>query len=137
MPFIRGLPSSVGLTFVPGPWIKSINVSKGIGSVINGFESITGQIDIDLRKPQDDEDKSYFLNLFGSQEQRFEGNFNARTELTDNWTSMTFLHASSQQHHLDRNGDRFIDMPVFTATNLSQRFHYASDEGWDALRKRR
>ncbi len=133
MPFIRGLPSSVGLTFIPGPWIKSINVSKGIGSVINGFESITGQIDIDLQKPADNDDKPFFVNLFGSQEQRFEGNLNARTVLSDNWTSMTFLHASSQQHHLDRNGDRFVDMPIFTATDVSQRFYYASDGGWDAL----
>jgi outer membrane receptor for ferrienterochelin and colicin len=133
MPFIRGLPSSVGLTFIPGPWIKSINVSKGIGSVINGFESITGQIDIDLQKPEDNDDKPFFLNFFGSQEQRFEGNLNARSALSDNLASMTFLHASSQQHHLDRNGDRFVDMPVFTATDLSQRFHYSSGEGWDAF----
>ena len=133
MPFIRGLPSSVGLTFIPGPWIKSINVSKGIGSVINGFESITGQIDIDLQKPEDNDDKPFFLNFFGSQERRFEGNLNARSALTDNLTSMTFLHASSQQHHLDRNGDRFVDMPVFTATDIAQRFEYSTDGGWHAV----
>ena len=133
MPYIRGLPSSVGLTFMPGPWMKSINVSKGIGSVINGYESITGQIDITLFKPEDEEEKAFFFNFFGSQDRRFEGNLNARTALSDSWTSMTFLHASTQQHHFDRNGDHFTDMPVFTATNVSQRFRFANGEGWDML----
>lgn len=133
MPFIRGLPSSVGLTFVPGPWIKSINVSKGIGSVINGYESITGQIDIQLQSHEDEEKKPFFLNFFGSQEQRFEGNLNAHTDLGENWKSATFLHGSTLRHHQDRNGDRFNDMPTFTATNFSQRFQFADGNGWDVL----
>ena len=60
MPYIRGLTSNVGLTFIPGTWIEAINVSKGIGSVANGYESITGQIDIDLRKPEKDDENNSF-----------------------------------------------------------------------------
>ena len=70
MPYIRGLTSNVGLTFIPGTWIEAINVSKGIGSVANGYESITGQIDIDLHNPEKDDEKQFFLNLYGNQDQR-------------------------------------------------------------------
>jgi hypothetical protein len=60
LPFIRGLSSNTGLSFIPGTWIENINVSKGVGSVANGYESITGQIDVDLRKPQNPREKTFF-----------------------------------------------------------------------------
>jgi outer membrane receptor for ferrienterochelin and colicins len=130
MPYIRGLTSNVGLTFIPGTWIKSINVSKGIGSVANGYESITGQIDIDLRKPEDTEEKRAYLNLYGNMDARFEGNLNLRQQLGEHWSTMTLLHASSQQRETDKNGDLFLDMPVFTTFNAVQRLKYADENGW-------
>ena len=131
MPYIRGLTSNVGLTFIPGPWIKSINVSKGIGSVANGYESITGQIDIDLRKPEDTDEKRVFTNLYGNMDARFEGNLNVRQQLGEHWSSMTLLHAGSQQRETDNNGDLFLDMPVFTTFNAVQRLKYVDENGWD------
>ncbi len=131
LPYIRGLTANVGLTFIPGSWIKSINVSKGIGSVANGFESITGQIDVDLRKPEDAEEKRFYVNLYGNAEQRFEGNVNIRQALGEQWSSMTLLHASSQQHTIDRNADRFLDMPIFTTLNAIQRWSYFDQDGWE------
>jgi outer membrane receptor for ferrienterochelin and colicin len=131
LPYIRGLTSNVGLTFIPGSWIKSINVSKGIGSVANGYESITGQIDVDLRKPNDEEEQRLFVNLYGNADQRLEGNLNFRQSLGKHWSSMTLLHASSQQHSIDRNADRFLDMPVFTTLNAIQRWSFSADDGWE------
>jgi len=131
MPYIRGLTSNVGLTFIPGTWIKSIFMSKGIGSVANGYESITGQIDIDLRKPQDIDEKRAYLNLYGNLDARFEGNLNLRQQLGEHWSSMTLLHASSQQRETDDNGDLFLDMPVFTTFNGIQRWAYSEESGWE------
>ena len=131
MPYIRGLTSNIGLTYIPGTWIESINVSKGMGSVANGFESITGQIDVDLRKPFKEAEKTVFLNLYTSSEQRYEGNLNLRLPVSQDVYSMTLLHASTQQHMLDVNNDRFIDMPTFKTVNLLQRFHINLHSGWE------
>ncbi|MFA6470257.1 MAG: TonB-dependent receptor [Bacteroidota bacterium] len=126
LPAIRGLTSNVGLTFIPGTWIENIQVSKGVGSVANGYESITGQINVELRKPQNEEEKQFFFNAFGNQEQRMEANLNVRTPLTANLSSMTMLHASTQQRSVDGNGDNFLDMPLYKTVNAIQRFHYSN-----------
>jgi outer membrane receptor for ferrienterochelin and colicins len=131
LPYIRGLTSNVGLTFIPGSWIEAINVSRGIGSVANGYESITGQIDVDLRKPQKEDEPRLFANAFGNQDARFEGNLNLRQPLGDNWSSMTFLHASSQKTEVDDNGDGFLDMPRFTGVNFAQRFNFSTRQNWE------
>lgn len=131
MPYIRGLTSNVGLTFIPGSWIHAINVSKGVGSVANGYESITGQIDVDLRKPNDPEERRLFVNAYGNADQRFEGNLNFRQELGEHWSSMTLLHASGQQQEIDRNTDRFLDMPVFSTFNAIQRWGFDNHDGWE------
>jgi outer membrane receptor for ferrienterochelin and colicins len=131
MPYIRGLTSNVGLTFIPGSWIHGINVSKGVGSVANGYESITGQIDVDLRKPADTEEKRLFLNLYGNADQRFEGNLNFRQTFGEHWSTMTLLHMSSQQLEVDRNVDRFLDVPVFSTFNAIQRWSFNNPGGWE------
>ena len=131
LPYIRGLTSNVGLTFVPGTWIEAINVSKGIGSVANGYESITGQIDIDLRKPQEEEEPKLLANAFGNQDARFEGNLTFRQPLGEHWSSMTLLHASGQQTEVDENGDGFLDMPRYSGVNLAQRFNFSTREDWE------
>lgn len=133
LPYIRGLMSNVGLSFVPGTWIKAINVSKGVGSVANGFESITGQIDLSMQKPFGDEGENPgFLNIYGDDNQRFEGNFNYRYSLNENLSSITFLHASSRKLRKDINSDLFIDMPTFNTFNLMQRWQYLSFDGWES-----
>ena len=86
---VRRLTAKVGLTCIRGSGIRAINVSKGIGSVANGYESITGQIDVDLRRPDDEEEKRFFVNLYGNADQRFEGNFNFRQALGERWSTMT------------------------------------------------
>lgn len=129
LPAIRGLTSTAGLTYIPGTWIESIQVSKGVGSVANGYESITGQINVELRKPMEEEERQFFLNLFGNQDRRFEGNLNVRTPLSHDLSSMTMLHASGQNLGVDRNGDRFLDMPLYSTLNAVQRFHFTDHTG--------
>ena len=51
VPNLRGLASTFGLSYVPGPWMDGISVSKGVGTVVNGYEAITGQIDVEYKKP--------------------------------------------------------------------------------------
>ncbi|MCX7798474.1 MAG: TonB-dependent receptor [Melioribacter sp.] len=132
LPFIRGLTSNIGLTFIPGPWIKAINISKGIGSVVNGFESITGQIDVDLKKPIEDANEKIFFNFYGDNEKRFEGNLNLRTLLNEHIAVVNLLHASSRKNFMDKNGDSFYDNPNFTTYNFMQRWDLYTDNGWES-----
>ncbi|KAF0214833.1 MAG: TonB-dependent, partial [Ignavibacteria bacterium] len=131
LPYIRGLMSNVGLTFIPGTWVQSINVSKGIGSVANGFESMTGQIDVDLKKAYTVEAEQLFVNMYADYDQRFEGNLNYRTSLSDKVSVINLFHASSRKHGFDNNNDRFIDMPEFTTYNMMQRWQFHTDIGWE------
>lgn len=131
LPAIRGLTSNVGLSYIPGTWIESIQVSKGVGSVANGYESITGQINVELRKPENEEEKSLLVNLFGNQEQRLEGNLNYRRMFGEKWSSMTLMHMGTLRNRIDGNGDRFMDLPLSTTTNLLQRFHFSDGTGWE------
>ena len=49
IPNFRGASAPYGLGYVPGPWMSSIQVSKGTSSVKNGYEALTGQINIEFK----------------------------------------------------------------------------------------
>jgi len=76
IPFIRGASQVYGLSFTPGTWVESLQITKGAGSVVNGYESMTGQINAELKKPMTSE--MLFLNLFRSFEGRNEINFHTK-----------------------------------------------------------
>lgn len=126
IPNIRGLNSRLGLTFVPGTWIQSIDVGKGAGSVINGYESMTGQINVALFAPES-MDKWYFnayLNSFG----RLELNTNVKLPISEKWSSAMLFHASQQFLEMDNNSDGFMDMPKTRQLNFLNRWKYEGDQ---------
>ncbi len=122
IPYLRGLESSFGLNYVPGPWMESIQISKGTASVMNGYESTTGQINIEYKKPENSE--SLYLNLFANSVGRMEGNFTSAFKVNDKWSSMILGHASSLQNKIDRNKDSFLDIPLTSQINLFNRWKY-------------
>jgi len=109
IPSQRGLASVFGLTYVPGPWLESIQISKGTASVKNGFESITGQINYEYRKP--DTSERFYLNLFGNSQGRAEANFYSAHKLNRKLSTMVFLHGNYFNTSLDKNSDGFFDVP--------------------------
>jgi len=126
IPNIRGLNSRLGLTFVPGTWIQSIDVGKGAGSVINGYESMTGQINVELFKPES-MDKWYlnaYMNSFG----RLELNANRQIPVSEKWSSGVMFHASQQFLEMDNNEDGFMDMPKTRQVNFLNRWKYEGDQ---------
>ena len=114
LPDIRGLSAIYGLTYIPGAWIESIQLNKGTGSVANGFESVTGQINVELRKPE--EDDRLYLNLYGNEEGRLEANANLAHQLSEKWSTGLLLHAKDNSVKRDKNHDGFLDNP--TGNNL-------------------
>jgi outer membrane receptor for ferrienterochelin and colicins len=127
VPAVRGLASVYGLEFIPGPWINSIYVSKGAGSVANGFESITGQINVDMKKPGEAE--KLFLNGYASNAGRFEFNAVTSHQVSDKWSTAVLLHAKDQQFEFDMNHDGFLDNPITSTYALNNEWYYRSGKG--------
>ena len=122
IPTLRGLATTFGLNYIPGTWIQSIDIGKGAGSVVNGYEGMTGQINIELAKP-DSREKVYanaYVNNFG----RVEGNLNLANKLNEKWSAGLLLHGSTLQNRIDNNGDGFMDLPLYTQFNGIQRWKY-------------
>ena len=122
-PYIRGLSIPFGLMHVPGSWMESISVSKGTASVINGYESITGQIDVNYKKPESNKEK-LFLNLYLNSELKSELNLNTRFAVADNASTMFLFHFGNHALKIDHNQDGFLDMPLGTQFNLMNRWDY-------------
>lgn len=126
IPTLRGLSVPYGLNFVPGPWIESIQISKGAGSVANGYEALTGQINVEFKKPE--KTKPFFLNLFADDEARVEANIVANTKLSDKWNYMLLLNGSNRSYKFDNNNDGFLDQPLLQSYNMYNRFFYRSGQ---------
>jgi outer membrane receptor protein involved in Fe transport len=122
VPLLRGLGATFGLGYIPGPWMEAISVSKGASSVINGYESTTGMINVEYKKPAESE--KLFLNVFANQHGRLEANFNTGTKINDRLSTMVLGHASTFQSPFDKNGDLFMDIPKVTTYNFINRWDY-------------
>ncbi len=125
IPTLRGLGSIYGLTYVPGPWMESIQISKGAGSVANGYEATTGQINIEFKKPEESKEKM-FINLFGDSYGRIEANTINTFKLNKKWSYMLMLHGDYSGVKNDRNDDSFLDLPLSKQLNIYNRFRYHS-----------
>ena len=126
IPSVRGASQAYGLSFVPGTWVESIQITKGAGSVINGFESISGQINYELLKPLDD--IPFFLNAYASQDERFELNTHFNNKFSDKLSSSLFLHGNTRSAKNDMNNDGFLDGPIGKQVNILNRWQYNDAE---------
>jgi outer membrane receptor for ferrienterochelin and colicins len=124
IPSIRGASQAYGLSFVPGTWVESIQITKGAGSVVNGFESIAGQINAELVKPTTD--NRIFVNAYGSLNGRTELNTHFNTQLSDKLSTGVYIHANNRSQKFDRNNDSFLDMPLVNQINIMNRWQYAN-----------
>lgn len=122
IPNYRGLATSYGLGYVPGSWMESIQIAKGTSSVINGYESMAGQINIEFKKP-DDGDK-LFVNVYGNSNGKLEANLNSRFDLGKNWTTVFLFHSEYIGVKHDVNNDSFLDMPLMSQFNIFNRWRY-------------
>ena len=124
IPSIRGALNAYGLTFIPGTWIESIQVAKGSGSVVNGYESVSGQINAELLKPMSD--KKFFANAYYNSMERFELNTHYSTKLTEKIDYGLYLHADKKDNRDDHNNDNFGDSPTGQQINILNRFQYTN-----------
>lgn len=130
-PIMRGLSAPYGLSYTPGMWLNSIQVSKGVSSVTAGHEAITGQINLEHRKPTDDE--RLFVNLYLDDELRPEANISTAFPVTKDkkLSSVILLHGSmdTDVRKMDHNHDGFRDLPKADQINIANKWLYAADNG--------
>lgn len=140
LPNFRGAAAPYALDYVPGPWMNSIQVSKGSSSVRNGYESITGQIDVEYLKP--DNDEGVTVNLYGGTLGRLEANADANVHLDDKLSTEVLAHYQDDFGHHDVNNDGFLDQPNVRQWNLQNRWkwkgtHYMFHGGFGIIKEKR
>lgn len=123
IPFIRGLANLDGLSHVPGTWVENIHISKGTGSVVNGYESMTGQINLELIKP-DKLKEALYVNLYGNTMGRAEANVHVGGKIGKKWSSVLLIHGNTMQAKNDNNNDGFLDMPMRDQINVFNRWKF-------------
>ena len=129
IPSVRGAAQAFGLTFTPGTWVESIQITKGAGSVVNGYESISGQINAELVKPFSD--NKLFLNAYSSLNGRLELNTHFNQRVSDKWHTGVYIHGNYRGEKFDKNGDNFLDNPLANQVNVMNRWQYVNAEkGW-------
>jgi len=129
IPSVRGASQVFGLTFTPGSWAESLQVTKGAGSVANGYESISGQINVELVKPFTDD--KLFVNAYSSFDGRLELNTHINQRVSDKWQTGLYIHGNYRGEKFDENGDNFLDNPLAKQINVMNRWQYTNAEkGW-------
>lgn len=129
VPSVRGASQAYGMSFTPGTWVESIQITKGAGSVVNGFESISGQINTELIKPIGD--IPFFVNAYGDSGSRFELNTHFNKKVSDKWSTSLFVHGNARVAKNDMNNDGFMDNPLGKQLNVVNRWQYSNPEtGW-------
>ena len=136
MPFLRGLSAPFGLGYVPGNWMESISVSKGVATVKHGYETITGIIDLEYEKPNKGD--LFSLNAYVNNELKSELSAKANFIINDHLSTGVFAYATTNRFkafdHLGtregyQHGDGFMDYPKQTQINFANRWTYEVPDG--------
>lgn len=129
LPGPRGLATPLGLNSISGAWIASIQISKGIGSVANGFENMTGQINVELKKPENSE-KLYF-NAYANNMGRTDVNLNLTHKFNERWSGGLLLHDNFMYNrHMNFSNNGFRDIPVGNLFSGINRWKYENGKGF-------
>lgn len=129
IPENRGLAAVTGLTFTPGTWLEGIQLSKGTGSVVNGYEGVAGQINTEWLKPFEKTAPRFLLNGYQSIQGRSEGNLVINHKINESLSTNLLLYGRSDWHRNDENKDGFMDNPLGKLLVGSNRWFYFSPKG--------
>lgn len=127
IPVMRALSSTFGFNYVPGQWLESIYIAKGPSSVANDAGGISGQIDLEHRKPT--AETPLFVNVYGSSDNMYDATVGSALQITDRLSTVLMTYASNSNSMMDHNGDGFRDDPKSRQLNLANRWLYLSPKG--------
>lgn len=136
-PLVRGLLANSGLQFVPGTWVEGIQLTKGIGAITNGFESMTGQVNVELIKPDEgitaEKPRRMQTNAYLANSGRMELNGDFAQRINAKWTIGSLIHANQTRWFRDMNMDGFADNPLGGQLNGMIRARYWGQNGWEGI----
>lgn len=126
-PMIQGLTYTYGISSIPGTLVDNIYVSKGANSVLQGFESISGQINVETKEP--DKTDKLFLNTYINRfsEKHLNANYAAKK---GKWSNLTAFHTVQPANEFDRDNDSFLDLPKLTRYMISNKLKFGNDKDW-------
>ena len=130
LPGPRGIATPLGLNSIAGPWVESIQLVKGIGSVANGYESIAGQINVELKKPENSE--QLYANIYVDDIGKTDLNLNLAKKISKNWSTGILLHNDFLYKKVDENEDGFRDLPTGNLFSAINRWKFDNGKGWMA-----
>ena len=129
LPGPRGLATPLGLNSISGTWIESIQIGKGIGSVVNGFENIAGQINVELKKPETSD--RFFFNAYTNNAGRSDINVNVAQQFNERWSGGLLLHDNFMYNkHMNFSKNGFRDVPVGNLFSGINRWKYENGKGF-------
>tara|TARA_B100001287_G_scaffold276799_1_gene289566 strand:- start:4998 stop:7253 length:2256 start_codon:yes stop_codon:yes gene_type:complete len=126
IPVIRGTSTLLGLELVPGSFIHQIAISKGAGSVLNGYESMVGQLNMNLKQPENAE--KFHFNSYINQGGRAEQNIFFTKRISSKWATTLSAHLNNQTRQNDKNDDGFLDNPLLNNTIVYNQWNYRSEK---------
>lgn len=125
VPMVRALEMPFGLEHIPGPFMESVSISKGAGTVTNGYDAITGLINVCYHNPRTA--PALFVNAYGNTNSRAELNVYGAQHVTDELSTLTMLHGRIMPSATDKNADGFADQPTFKQVNAVHRWYFNND----------
>ena len=128
-PVLRGIAAPFGLSFIPGQWLESIQIAKGVSSVLNGAEAMTGQINMEHRKPTDEQPLFIQASVMHDTKADINAASSLQLDKTGRWSTVLLGHADANFMEMDRNGDGFMDDPRQRQLSLSNRWQYFGPDG--------
>ncbi|ALO15532.1 outer membrane receptor FepA [Salinivirga cyanobacteriivorans] len=126
IPILRGAETAFGLDYIPGTWMERIHVSKGSSAVKNGYESVTGQINIQYKEPMGDEKLHFYT--YANQDGKIEGNLGYAYEISEHWATSVLAHAGTHVRKMDMNDDGFLDKPLTDISSFMNRWQYTGKQ---------
>ena len=127
-PALRGLAAPYRLGYLAGPWIENIEIIKGSGSVVNGYEAISGQVNVKLKEPEKTD--QLLFNSYVNDLGKFDINLNTSARISPKWSTVLLLHTDHLGNRVDRNKDGFLDLPLATQFNAFNKWKYISGNGF-------
>lgn len=126
-PMIQGLTYTYGINNIPGPLVDNIFISKGANSVLQGWDGMSGQINVETTDPGKSD--KYFLNVYLNS--FLESQYNTYyTHRKENWSNISAFHMVQRGARFDRDGDDFLDVPLTTRYEVYNKFKYKNDKDW-------
>lgn len=124
-PLIQGLSYTYGISSIPGSIVDNIYVSKGANSVLQGFESMSGQINVETKEP--DKSERLFLNAYinNFSEKHLNAHYSYKLGKGNN---LTALHLVQPANRIDRDKDDFLDLPLLNRFLISNKWKYGNEK---------